>query len=1137
MRTRIFKHDNRLNLVLISLTSLLVIILIASSLIGLIPDKSNIKHPSVLADLQDQIEKTYNQLPSLGQGIDGVYPWIPKGPNNIYDFINDSGKISALSIDWSDTNIMYLGSGYGPSVSGPGGSGGVYKSINGGKSWTPVDYGLNNTIVDSLLINQNNPNVVIASTYTGGIYKTVDGGAHWYKTASYLMTFDFAAGGNVVYVPTYSGIAMSTNFGNSWSIVLSTNVPFFAVSTTANGSDVYSVDWNGNVYFSSDYGAHWKTVYHFNDVGLAWSITVEPWDSAVVYLAYIDFNNGSVPTLWKSQDSGTNWTSYPEFTPNSGFVARSVAFDNSNQSVFYIVGQGFAFKYNGTSFSSMSLGTDNRVVWTNPLNGTQVYVGSDQGLFYTANNGSSWRCISAPLNVSMLMDVAAANGGSELQVAVQDYAALYSLNNGTTWAGNYPCECNWPGEGGTVIVNPANSFIVYFYTSDVLKLSNTSGQSWMTIASFTPTQPGVYFPQGMTVNPRNPSTVYLATSSGVFYSTDWGYNWSVLSGSPKNATVVAMDPQNLSKIWVGTSDGLFFGNLTSKKWYSTGLTKGNFIDSIAIDPDNKSIVFVGTGLFSSGTILRSTNDGGSFVNIGSKLNINNGFIGGEGYTLYYPFPVTDMLFLSNSSNLSLIVSTTNGIYLSTDLGATWESLQFNIISSIITGISVSGGNLFISTWGEGVLEYPDFSLHNIPGTIKGDLNPGSTLLVNGLASSVNDSFSLIVPPGTYNLTVLSQGYARSYYINISPFEVYTVANITYPVTFTESGLPSGNWYVNITGQQSSGPIPSSTTTYSTSLQNGLYSYTVSTGNKEYKPSYNGSFDVNGSAVSQSVTFTEVTYTVTFTESGLSYGDWYVNISTSSQSFSEPYTSTSISFSEPNGTYFFTVATNYDIDKPSLSSGSFTVNGLSVFQSVNFSKLTYTVTFSESGLSAGTSWSVTLNGTTESSTTSTLTFTELNGTYSYTIGSVSGYIASPSSGSITVSGSNVSQVITFTPVTPTLYTITFMESGLPSGTSWSVTFNGNTETSTTNTISFTEPNGTYSFSISSINGYSVSPSSGSITVKGTNISQNITFTSVTTTTPPSSNDYLIYIIIAVVVIAAAIGVVVAMVGRKNKPSRQ
>jgi len=173
-----------------------------------------------------------------------------------------------------------------------------------------------------------------------------------------------------------------------------------------------------------------------------------------------------------------------------------------------------------------------------------------------------------------------------------------------------------------------------------------------------------------------------------------------------------------------------------------------------------------------------------------------------------------------------------------------------------------------------------------------------------------------------------------------------------------------------------------------------------------------------------------------------------------------------------------------------------------------------------------------NRTTESSTTDTITFSVPNGTYSYSIGSVSGHTASQFSGFITVNGANVNQTITFTSVTTSLYTITFAESGLPTGTSWSVTLNGKTETSTTNTISFTEPKGTYSFSISSIDGYSVSPSSGSIRVKGTNISEKITFRSVTTTSPPSSNDYLIYIIIAIVIIAAAIGAIVAM-GRRKK----
>ncbi len=75
--------------------------------------------------------------------------------------------------------------------------------------------------------------------------------------------------------------------------------------------------------------------------------------------------------------------------------------------------------------------------------------------------------------------------------------------------------------------------------------------------------------------------------------------------------------------------------------------------------------------------------------------------------------------------------------------------------------------------------------------------------------------------------------------------------------------------------------------------------------------------------------------------------------------------------------------------------------------------TYAVQFVESGLPSGTSFSVTLNGATSSSGSGTVSFSEVNGSYSFSIGSVSGYTASPSSGTVVVSGSAVSESVTFT----------------------------------------------------------------------------------------------------------------------------
>ncbi|MEM3036153.1 MAG: hypothetical protein QXS18_05045, partial [Thermoplasmata archaeon] len=96
--------------------------------------------------------------------------------------------------------------------------------------------------------------------------------------------------------------------------------------------------------------------------------------------------------------------------------------------------------------------------------------------------------------------------------------------------------------------------------------------------------------------------------------------------------------------------------------------------------------------------------------------------------------------------------------------------------------------------------------------------------------------------------------------------------------------------------------------------------------------------------------------------------------------------------------------------------------------------------------------------------------------------------------------NFTQIVKGSSGTPTTYTVTFTESGLPSGTSWSVTFNSNTKSSTTNTISFTGiANGTYSYSVGAVSGYTASPSSGTITVNGANVNQAITFTASSTTT--------------------------------------
>ena len=236
----------------------------------------------------------------------------------------------------------------------------------------------------------------------------------------------------------------------------------------------------------------------------------------------------------------------------------------------------------------------------------------------------------------------------------------------------------------------------------------------------------------------------------------------------------------------------------------------------------------------------------------------------------------------------------------------------------------------------------------------------------------------------------------------------------------------------------------------------------------------------------------------------------------------------------NTTYIYKVAGTYTAHAVVTTTSSLYGNSTYPSNNVTISVFTgYAVTFTESGLASGTGWNVTLNNVTHSSTTGTITFTEVNGTYSYTVANVTGYTVSPLSGSVTVNGKAVAANVTFTP-TPK-YTVTFTESGLASGTSWSVTLSGKTQSSTTGTITFTEVNGTYSYTVANVSGYTVSPLSGSVKVNGTNASVSVTFKSTTTTTATSSST-IILALTAIVIIAAIIIVVVAIT-RKKKTSEE
>jgi type VI secretion system secreted protein VgrG len=405
---------------------------------------------------------------------------------------------------------------------------------------------------------------------------------------------------------------------------------------------------------------------------------------------------------------------------------------------------------------------------------------------------------------------------------------------------------------------------------------------------------------------------------------------------------------------------------------------------------------------------------------------------------------------------------------------------------------------------------------------------GTTSVMQGTVMA-HDSISMLTGSVLNGRAMVETGQVS---LADSTITVPTTTSVsTYAVTFTETGLTAGtSWSVTFGGV----PASSTTTTIGFNVVSGNYTFTVTVVGYIATPSA-GYLVVHGAAAGKTIVCTAAaagTFGVTFTESGLPSGtSWSVTFNGALNSS----TTTTIGFKVAGGTYSYTtgVVSNYTASPPT---GSLTVNGAFASQTITFTaggQKTFGVTFTESGLASGTSWSVIFGGAPNSSTATTIGFNVVNGNYTFTV-TVVGYIATPSAGYLLVNGAAASQTITFKAAAPGTFGVTFTESGLPSGTSWSVTYDEKQNTSTTATIGFTVASGNYTYTVGAVANYTASPSTGYLVVNGAAASQTITFTA--TSSSSSGIPWWEWAVVAVVVVAAAVAIGTAIALRqrgKNK----
>ncbi len=425
----------------------------------------------------------------------------------------------------------------------------------------------------------------------------------------------------------------------------------------------------------------------------------------------------------------------------------------------------------------------------------------------------------------------------------------------------------------------------------------------------------------------------------------------------------------------------------------------------------------------------------------------------------------------------------------------------NINNSGFAGGSGGNGAVVTLSFGSGPPITVSIPLFQVSFTESG-LPSGSNWSVDFGGTVLGTTTQSIVfnePNGTYSYSVLTPGGFSAHPSSGTVSIQGTSANVqiafspqTYAVTFAESGLPQGTtWFVNLTNGQS---FKSSTSSMTFNEPNGTYVFmTGSSAGNYYPVPATGTFVIVGSGASVNISWiaftganTTAPYRVLFVESGLPPGtNWSVTLNGTE----EWSLNNSISFQEVNGSYSFTVGREPGyVSSP--STGTISVNGAGATLNVSFeqnismnSGKAYAVTFVESGLPPGTNWSVTLNGTSLSSSVADIVFGELNGTYEYTVGYLKGYHATSYSGTVTVNGTAQNVSINWKSGNASVYTVTFVEFGLPSGTEWSLRMNGVLKSSTTSSIVFEEPNGTYFYAISQLRNFTSLPQGGSLVVSG------------------------------------------------------
>jgi hypothetical protein len=567
-----------------------------------------------------------------------------------------SGRVAAFAVHPSDENVLYLG----------GATGGVWKTVNGGTSWTPIFDSIGTLTIGALAVGGKAGNVVWVGTgerqssctsYFGqGLYRSGDGGVTFEARngsganelqLSYIVSIamhpsnsqTLLVSGDAYCQPggtrVAGGVWKTTDGGATWRRVLS-GTGSDVIYEPGNPNVMYAAMTNDGVYKSTNGGETW-TLSSSGMVtgGGAGRLRLAMAPSSVSTLYVLS----SASRLYRSTNGAASWTQQ-NASACEGQCTYNLTVDvhPTSPSTVLVGTIRFSRSVNdGTTLTPLTTGwgssqkvhQDTHVVRYSRTNGNRFWVGSDGGLWRTDDGGTNFVNLNTDINLTQFYDVAIDPADpTRVFGGAQDNSSLRRLGS-QQW--NVTIVT---GDGFMNLVDPADVNRV-FQTSypsgglPWLTLSNTGGgpgtHAWVSQTGMTSGEPYPW----VTPLAILPNTVFVGSHS-VYRATTGGpagsYNWTKISPNLTGGSslVVIHTIPGSTVAYAGSSNGRIQRTddvlAPSPSWTDvTGGYPGGYVSDVAADPTNPLRVFATRGAFNLSRLYRSTTGGTTWAAVGAGL--------------------------------------------------------------------------------------------------------------------------------------------------------------------------------------------------------------------------------------------------------------------------------------------------------------------------------------------------------------------------------------------------------------------------------------------------------------------------------------------------------------------------------------